>query len=76
MTRFPDERERWQALARLVEGLSAEQKIRQGLEEGALLESLMATSPVRERQLSLMDAEEAEEHRFWREFLRARRRAG
>ena len=76
MPTFPDEAERWRGLAKLVEPLSPEERIRAGLEEGALLEALMESSPVRDRQLRLMDEEEAEEHRFWRDFLRAHRRAG
>ena len=62
---FPDERERWLSQARMVASLSPEDRIRASFVETELVERLMATSPVRDRQRALLIAEEAEERRCW-----------
>ena len=49
----------------MVSSLSPEERIRASLEETGLIEHLLETSPVKERQRAMLEAEETEARSRW-----------
>ena len=73
---WPDEIEQIREKARRDAALTPEERSEAFIGLVTVMEEMLRTSPVRERQLDLYRREEEEEHRAWRNLIRSHHAAG
>ena len=74
--RWPDENEQIREKARRDAALTPEERSEALVGLLTVMEEMLRTSPVRERQLELYRQEEEKEHRAWLDLIRSQHAAG